>query len=157
MEKRYYIAYGSNLNVQQMTWRCPTARIIGTSEVKDYRLMYKGSKTGSYLTIEPEVGAAVPVVAWEVSAQDELALDRYEGFPSFYYKKELVLPIKGIRTGKVRSRRVFVYIMHEERPFGVPSRAYLQTCANGYRYFGFDVNTLLEAYSYSQRKMEVRK
>ena len=45
MEKRYYIAYGSNLNVQQMTWRCPTARIIGTSEVKDYRLMYKGRLT----------------------------------------------------------------------------------------------------------------
>ena len=52
--KRYYIAYGSNLNVQQMRWRCPGARIIGTSEMKDYRLLFKGSKTGSYLTIEPE-------------------------------------------------------------------------------------------------------
>ena len=44
MERRYYIAYGSNLNVQQMRWRCPNARIIGTSELKDYRLMFKGSK-----------------------------------------------------------------------------------------------------------------
>ena len=31
MEKRYYIAYGSNLNVRQMLMRCPSARIIGTS------------------------------------------------------------------------------------------------------------------------------
>ena len=54
--KRYYIAYGSNLNVQQMRWRCPGARIIGTSELKDYRLLFKGSKTGSYLTVEPEKG-----------------------------------------------------------------------------------------------------
>ena len=34
MEKRYYIAYGSNLNVRQMLMRCPSARIIGTSEVE---------------------------------------------------------------------------------------------------------------------------
>ena len=93
--KRYYVAYGSNLNVRQMRWRCPGARIIGTSELKDYRLLFKGSKTGSYLTIEPEVGCTVPVAVWEVTGQDELALDRYEGFPSFYYKKELVLDVKG--------------------------------------------------------------
>ena len=102
--KRYYVAYGSNLNVQQMRWRCPGARIIGTSELKDYRLLFKGSKTGSYLTIEPEAGCTVPVAVWEVTDQDELALDRYEGFPSFYYKKELVLDVKGICTGKLRRR-----------------------------------------------------
>ena len=77
--KRYYIAYGSNLNVQQMRWRCPGARIIGTAELQDYRLLFKGSKTGSYLTVEPEKGCTVPVAVWEVTEQDELALDRYEG------------------------------------------------------------------------------
>ena len=43
MAKRYYIAYGSNLNIPQMRWRCPSARIIGTSEIPDYRLLFKGS------------------------------------------------------------------------------------------------------------------
>ena len=52
MEKRYYIAYGSNLNVHQMRMRCPSARRIGTSELKGYELLFKGSKTGSYLTVE---------------------------------------------------------------------------------------------------------
>lgn len=61
MEKRYYVAYGSNLNVRQMLMRCPTARMIGTSVIKDYRLMFKGSQTGSYLTIEPELGSEVPL------------------------------------------------------------------------------------------------
>lgn len=154
MEKRYYIAYGSNLNVQQMLMRCPSARIIGTSELENYRLMFKGSMTGSYLTIEPEEGCSVPVAVWSVTAQDELALDRYEGFPSFYYKKELVLPITGIKTGKVRRRRVFVYIMHEERKFGVPSYFYMRTCTEGYRYFGFDINTLVEAMAYSKARTE---
>lgn len=154
MEKRYYIAYGSNLNIRQMMVRCPSARIIGTSEIEDYRLMFKGSMTGSYLTIEPEAGCKVPVAVWAVTDEDELALDRYEGFPSFYYKKELVLPITGIRSGKVRRRKVFVYIMHEERRFGVPTNYYMRTCAEGYRSFGFDLNTLVEALTYSKAHTE---
>ena len=130
MKKRYYIAYGSNLNIRQMRMRCPSARIIGTSEIPDYELLFKGSKTGSY--------------------EDELALDRYEGFPTFYYKKELMLPIKGIRSGKIRQRNTFVYIMHEDRPFGVPSNFYMQTCLSGYKSFGFDPKFLYEAYDRSR-------
>ena len=151
MDKRYYIAYGSNLNVRQMRMRCPSARIIGTASLKDYELLFKGSQTGSYLTVEKKLGSTVPVAVWEVTAQDEKALDRYEGFPSFYYKKELTLPIKGIRTGKVRNRRVFVYIMHEERSIGIPSIPYMQTCLEGYDDFGFNRQPLIEAYLNTRR------
>ena len=35
MDKRYYIAYGSNLNVYQMRYRCPNARIIGADSSED--------------------------------------------------------------------------------------------------------------------------
>lgn len=146
MEKRYYIAYGSNLNVRQMRMRCPSARIIGTANLKDYELLFKGSKTGAYLTVEKKLGSTVPVAVWEVTTQDEKALDRYEGFPTFYYKKELTLPIKGIRTGKIRKRRVFVYIMHEDRPIGIPSISYMQACIQGYDDFGFDCLVLIDAY-----------
>jgi len=149
MEKRYYVAYGSNLNVRQMLMRCRSARMIGTSSIKNYRLMFKGSQTGSYLTIEPSPGSEVPVGVWEVSETDERALDRYEGYPNFYYKKEMMLPITGIRTGKVRQRKAFVYIMHEERRLGIPSEYYLQTCIEGYHNFGFDLDVLFEAYRYS--------
>ena len=152
MEKRYYIAYGSNLNVGQMRMRCPGARIIGTSVVEGYRLLFKGSRTGSYLTIEPQEGARVPVAAWAVTEEDEAALDRYEGFPSFYYKKEMELPIKGIRTGKVRRRKVFVYIMHEDRPLGLPIESYMATCMEGYRRFGFDEAFLEQAYADSREE-----
>ena len=78
--KRYYLAYGSNLNLTQMRWRCPDARVLGTAEIADYRLLFKGSKTGSYLTIEPFAGGKVPVAVWEVSIADEERLDRYEGY-----------------------------------------------------------------------------
>lgn len=151
MSKRYYIAYGSNLNIPQMRMRCPGARIIGTSVIEDYQLLFKGSKTGSYLTIEPMEGAEVPVVIWEVTETNEKALDRYEGYPNFYYKKEMTLDIKGIRTGKVRRRDAFVYIMHEERELGIPSWYYVNTCLDGYRAFGFDEKYLFDAIRISRR------
>lgn len=151
MSKRYYIAYGSNLNIPQMRMRCPGARIIGTSVIEDYQLLFKGSKTGSYLTIEPMEGAEIPVVIWEVTETDEKALDRYEGYPNFYYKKEMTLDIKGIRTGKVRRRDAFAYIMHEERELGIPSWYYVNTCLDGYRAFGFDEKYLFDAIRISRR------
>ena len=67
-------------------------------DIPNYQLLFKGSKTGSYLTIEPKRGCTVPAAVWSVSERDELALDRYEGYPHFYYKTELELPLA--ETGK---------------------------------------------------------
>ena len=44
MAKRFYIAYGSNLNLPQMRGRCPGATIVGTAVIENYRLLFKGSK-----------------------------------------------------------------------------------------------------------------
>ena len=144
--KRYYIAYGSNLNVGQMRMRCPHATILGTANLKNWELLFKGSKTGSYLTIEECEGGTVPVVIWEVTATDEAALDRYEGFPNFYYKRDIRLQYKGIRTGKRRTVTAFAYIMHEDRPIGIPSNLYMRICLEGYDTFCFDKNVLVDAY-----------
>ncbi len=146
MKKRYYIAYGSNLNVQQMQMRCPYAVVLGTAELVGWELLFKGSKTGSYLTIEEKEGSKVPIAVWAVTETDEAALDRYEGFPDFYYKRELKVRYKGIRSGNYRTVTAFGYIMHEDRPIGVPSNFYMRTCLKGYETFGFDESVLLDAY-----------
>ena len=86
MKEKLYLAYGSNLNIVQMIIRCPDAKFYGTAEIKDYELLFKGSKTGAYLTIERRKGSNVPVGVWAVTERDISALDRYEGFPAFYYK-----------------------------------------------------------------------
>ena len=145
MSKKYYIAYGSNLNVNQMHFRCPGARVIGVGTLDGWQLLFKGSKTGSYLTIEQNEGFQVPVAVWEITPEDEAALDRYEGYPTFYYKREIPVSFTGIKTGKVRNRTAMVYIMHEDRPLGMPSRMYVDTCAEGYRYFNFDIGFLVDA------------
>ena len=84
MEKRYYIAYGSNLNVQSDADALPSCNHLRHGRGwTDWELLFKGSKTGSYLTVEKCEGGTVPAVVWEVTEQDEKALDRYEGYPEF--------------------------------------------------------------------------
>ena len=142
--KRFYIAYGSNLNVRQMRMRCPDAAIIGTAFIPDYRLLFKGSKSGSQ----------VPVAVWAVSARDERQLDIYEGFPDFYYKKGFSLDVKQSESRKICKLTAFAYIMHEERKLGLPSTSYLQTCGTGYRVFGFDLQYLLDAMDASRKVVQ---
>ena len=136
---KYYIAYGSNLNVGQMKFRCPGAKIVGSGYINGYELLFKGSLTGAYLTIEKKKGGKVPVGIWKVSDIDELRLDRYEGYPNFYYKQDVKLKLND------KEINAFIYIMHEEREIGVPSDYYVDTCKTGYEDFEFDVKYLNKA------------
>ena len=145
MKTRYYLAYGSNLNLSQMRGRCPFARPIGTAELKDYTLLFKGSKTGNYLTVEPKEGDSVPEGVWEVTPHDERHLDFYEGYPNFYYKKDLKLPVKRFNSKEEELLDVFIYIMHEDHPLGLPTDYYLRTCIQGYSAFHFDLERLRRA------------
>lgn len=95
-----------------------------------------------------------PILIWEVTPSDEKALDRYEGYPTFYYKKDIKVQYKGIRTGNRRTVTAFTYIMHEERQIGVPSLFYLNTCLDGYDTFYFDKQILLNAYHKSKELYE---
>ena len=76
--KKYYIAYGSNLSVEQMAQRCPDARIVGQAVLEDWELAFHGCAT-----ILPNKGKNTPVLVWEISAGDEKNLDIYEGFPHY--------------------------------------------------------------------------
>ncbi len=145
MNKKYYIAYGSNLNVQQMAWRCPGAKVAGVGTLQDWQLAFRGSKTGSYLTIEPRKGSSVPVGVWEITDRDEQALDHYEGFPRFYYKRTVPIRVINYLTGKAKNVEAMVYIMHEDRPYGVPEQFYIDICAQGYRDFFLEEDALQEA------------
>lgn len=134
---RYYIAYGSNLSVEQMKHRAPDAKIIGTSVLEGWRLLFK-----SYATIEPKEGGRVPVLIWEISEADEKNLDRYEGFPVYYYKRELPVLVTPLDGGAPMELTAMVYIMDERHPFRMPSLYYYDVLHRGYRAFGFDLSLL---------------
>ncbi|MFZ5944283.1 MAG: gamma-glutamylcyclotransferase family protein [Bacillota bacterium] len=140
-----YIAYGSNLNLPQMSFRCPTAKVVGTSEIKDYELLFRGGRTSSVATVEPLKGSSVPVLLWKLKERDLQALDRYEGYPSFYRKEILDVAMRG------KTVPAMGYIMNDGHPFGSPSDYYLNTILEGYQSASFDTEFLEQAVEKSIR------
>ena len=139
-----YLAYGSNLNLTQMAERCPGAKAVGKGELPGWRLAFRGSQRGYYLTLLPEPEGKVPVGVWEVTPEDVRRLDDYEGYPEFYYKTELEVEYSS--GGEERRERALVYIMREGYGPGAPTEAYYQGCIEGFRSFGLDTAGLEEAY-----------
>ena len=149
--KRLYIAYGSNLNVEQMIYRCPTAKVYGKGILKGYQLLFKGTPNNAYLTIEAKVGGEVPVVVWDIRPSDEISLDRYEGYPSFYYKEDI--PVE-LETGEVVEAMVYIMTnkIKDRINLNLPSAYYLNAVKEGYEEFGFDLKYLDEAIKLSKNK-----
>lgn len=139
MKRKYYIAYGSNLDVDQMLQRCPDAVTVGSSAIEGYKLVFRGNSRPGVATIEPSEGSSIPVGIWAISSSDEDALDWYEGFPSLYVKQTFTLPVQG------KAVNAMAYIMTPGYAVSPPSSRYLNTILDGYRDFGFDPAPLLEA------------
>lgn len=134
--KRLYIAYGSNLNLPQMAFRCPTAKVVGNGVLKDYELLFRGSSRSAVATVEPKEGAAVPVLVWDIMPTDELSLDRYEGYPRFYEKQMMEVEMEGKKVSAM------VYVMTPGHELGIPSEYYVETIRQGYETAGFDMDVL---------------
>lgn len=123
---KLYIAYGSNLNLAQMTARCPSASIYATGLLNNWELIYRGTQMNSHATIKRKKGSFVPVLVWEIQPQDEARLDIYEGYPHYYFKKDIMVTIAG------RKKKAMVYIMDERQLPGRPSPQYIHTIRQGY-------------------------
>lgn len=133
---KLYIAYGSNLNLAQMAARCPSASVYAKGVLNNWELVYRGRKTNSHATIERKPGCTVPVLVWEIQPSDEHRLDIYEGYPHYYFKKDIMVTIAG------RKKKAMVYIMDERQPPGKPSPQYIRTILQGYVDNDMDVSVL---------------
>ena len=138
-KERLYIAYGSNLNLPQMAFRCPTAEVAGKSELKGYELLFRGGRRGAVATVEPRDGGSVPVLLWKIRKTDEEALDRYEGYPHFYEKQMMEVELDG------KPVSAMVYVMTPGHEFGIPSDYYADVIREGYETAGFDLQSLEDA------------
>lgn len=122
MSEKLYFAYGSNMNLDQMAFRCPEAEVVGVVRVDDYRLTFCGSSYAGVATILPQPGSHVDGVLWRISEADEKHLDFYEGFPRLYGKE----PIE-VTDHNGQKMTVMVYTMNS--PFKEclmpPSEGYL--------------------------------
>ena len=131
-----YVAYGSNLNVQQMSYRCPGATVAFTGYLINWKLLYRGSHTGSYATVKRQKGSRVPV-------------DLYEGYPRFYKKRNVFVQLKnGTR------KKAMIYLLPDSATAGRPSSRYVGTVLQGYKDMGFDTDYLYDSLDYNLKEVK---
>lgn len=142
--KYYYAAYGSNLNIEQMSYRCPDSKIVGNGIINDYQLVFN-----THADIIPHKNSKVPVVIWDIAPSDWKYLDMYEGFPKYYIKQEVNV---GTEDGNVLC---LAYVMADNKKgFKLPYLSYFNTIRKGYIDNDIDENYLTEALCYTEDKIE---
>lgn len=132
--KKYYIAYGTNINFKEMAARAPTAEAVGAGILDDYELVFR-----FFLTVEPAIGR-VPVFVWLIDPEAEEALDIYEGYGRLYDK--VMLPVTLLSGEEIRG---MAYIMKTRYPICPPDPAYYLHLKRGYHDFGQDEAPLRHA------------
>ena len=118
---KLYFAYGANLNIPNMAYRCPKAVRVGNLELPDYRLVFKG-----VADIEPAPYNKVCGVLWDITEECEASLDIFEGFPHLYRKEGFT-----VKMGDGSVEDVMFYTMNREG-YALPSEGYFNTIQDGY-------------------------
>lgn len=148
---KYYLAYGSNLNFQEMNKRCPDCKLVGKKNLYGKELAFKGSKVG-YLTLEDaSILKKTPVGIFEISDKDEDSLDFYEGYPDLYSKEYISFLFKG------KIIKGLYYVINSNFSYQEPTSEYFYDCLKGYIDFGFNQESLYDALEKCSRLKEKSK
>lgn len=141
----YYIAYGSNINLEQMAYRCPNSKVVGKGFLKRWKLVFNIHADIIYTDNKSD---EVPVLIWDIAEEDWANLDRYEGFPKYYVKKEIVTYFT---NGK--KEKCIAYVMTADRKgFEMPFEEYYDTIETGYWENNIDNYYLRKALKYTYKK-----
>ena len=112
-----YFGYGSNMDAAQMRDRCPAAQLVGIAVLQDHKLLITED---GYATIVADQGGRVMGALWNLTAQDERALDDYEGIASGLYRRQFARVDSG--GSQVEA---LIYVAASTRP-GRPRPGYLE-------------------------------
>jgi gamma-glutamylcyclotransferase len=84
---RLYFAYGSNLSLLQMASRCPTSTYHSFGVLRGYRWIIGDRGYANVVKTKDE--HVVYGMLYTLEPEDETLLDRAEGVPHAYFKREL--------------------------------------------------------------------
>ena len=146
----YYLAYGSNLNLKEMKHRCPFSKVVGTLYLSNFKLSFKG-EVNRFLTIESKEGSIAPIGIFKVNKLFIKSLDKYEGYPYLYDKKEIEFELNGKKV------KGLIYIMNDEFDYVLPDYYYFKRCEVGYNDFNFDKSYLYEALNYTANSIKSKE
>ncbi len=152
MEHAMYFAYGSNMNLDQMAYRCPAAEAVCTAKLEGYELFFAGRPGNGVASIRPKQGGTVVGVLWKLTEACEKSLDHYEGFPALYGKETV-----RVRGSDGTEYRVTAYTMQEpySRIPAMPSMGYLAGILAGCEQNGVDEKPILRAVLDTDRELSV--
>ena len=119
-----YFAYGSNLNVKQMTGRCPGASLKESALLRGWQYYINGN---GYAGIEKNINSKVWGRLWTVSEENLKSLDRYEAVALGYYDRTSI-EVEIIATGEMEE--AWVYLSNDKN-YGVPSDEYQKIVMDG--------------------------
>lgn len=152
MKKRYYFAYGSNCNLGQMAHRCPDATLVGRVTLQNYRLTFNGRgmmRSSGVASVRRHNGRYVPGLLWEITPECERSLDRYEGYPYLYEKKNVT-----VHTEDGGTVKAMVYVMTDRyQDPAIPSSGYLQGIVEGFQENGLNVVPVLDALAETKKQI----
>jgi len=120
---RPYFAYGSNMIVEDMRRRCPSACFLGVARLRGYR--FRIARSG-YASLAREPGAMAYGTLWSISAADEQRLDAYEEVATGLYRRtHLAVETFGAESGSSRRVGALVYLARDPGS-GRPRGDYLE-------------------------------
>jgi hypothetical protein len=125
-----YFAYGSNLNLDGMTSRCPDAVAAGAAILDDWTLTFRGVADIARLRGRRAYGAL-----WGISGRDLERLDSYEGYPSTYRRRLVTVEVEDRRVGAL------TYVMGDDH-IGLPSSHYYETIRQGFEQWDLPILAL---------------
>lgn len=82
--KRLYFAYGSNIDREQMRFRCPNSCIAGLSSLPNFEFFINERGVAS---IRPSLGETCHGLLWNIADEDWASLDKYEGVSQGFYRR----------------------------------------------------------------------
>jgi hypothetical protein len=106
----FYFAYGANMNLATFTKRCEDAVFVDRGILVGYRLLINTHGVG---TIIPDEKSCIYGIIWQISEDDEMQLDWYEGVESGYYQKTSKSIVSLYTT---TTTECLVYIATDEQP-----------------------------------------
>ena len=143
VEAMLYFAYGSNLDLEQMSARVPGVVVVGLASLPDHRLtfpLYSEGWGGGTAGVTHAHGATVWGVLYEVSEAGLAALDTYEGWKgpgdhhNLYEREVVAVELTRPDDGSVPRRvRAHTYLARTLNP-SLPARRYLDTILKGARH-----------------------
>ena len=137
-ERHLYFGYGMNTNTSGMATRCPDAVCLGAAVLPGYRFVFRG-----HADVELDAECYVDGVLWDISDTDLLALDRLEGFPTYYLRHRA-----WVETSDGDRITAWIYTMADQSYEWEPGEHYLQCCLEGYRENGVPTVQITDALEY---------